>query len=554
MAEPTGTTFDTLAWCQALETYGAVTHLSAAVYGADEEIGCGLMPRTPLVAAFDEHGCDPGLFAECVRKCLAQSIDNRPPVIVTRSGLAVVGVSLLLDGHIVGAVVAGYALITFCESVAIARLARETRMPFQELWAVARKQQPIPPGRLVLYGELLQALGDTLLRENSLRRQSEGTALQLTKSIAAKDEFLAVLSHELRTPLTPILGWASILKLHSDARVARAAEVIQRNAVFQIRLVEDMLELTRATRGTLALNVKLLCLSDPARAALDAVADGARRKDIAVHFIDAAEPLCVNVDGDRLQQILRNLLDNALKFTPVGGSVTVTLTREGEDGVVRVRDTGEGIAPEFLPRVFEMFEQQERGTRRKHAGLGIGLALVKQLTEAHGGTVTVASDGEGCGSAVTLRLPLAAGTVEVEDPSVQSHAVDPTIFDGLRILVVEDMEDAQEAMRVTLERFGARVLTAKDGIEALDSVAADDVDLILCDLRMPRMDGFEFIRELHHLAGQPHPPVIAVTAFASGADHLATQAAGFTGHLDKPFDDGRLVAAVGVAMARGTKR
>lgn len=418
------TVFDIAVWAPALEKFGAVAHLSVALYGADEQIVCGPMPATPLFAAFQEHGYEPGVFAECVRACLVQPSDNRPPVVTTHSsGLAVVGVSLLHDGHVVGAVVAGYALVTFCESVAIARIARESGTPFQELWDVARRQQPVPTRRLVLRGELLQVLGDTLLRENHLRRQSEETAMQLTTSAAVKEGFLAVLSHELRSPLTPILGWASILKLHSDPKVVHAAEVITRNAVFQLRMVDDLLELTRGTRGELVLNLKVVSINDQVRSTLEAVADDALAKDIAVQFIDAPEPLHVDADADRLQQVLRNVLLNALKFTPVGGAVTVTLTREGDDGIVRVRDTGEGIAPEFLPFVFELFRQQEQGIRRTHGGLGIGLALVKQLTEAHGGAVSIASDGAGSGTQVTIHLPLVAVPVEVPVP-IRSYADD----------------------------------------------------------------------------------------------------------------------------------
>jgi signal transduction histidine kinase/ActR/RegA family two-component response regulator len=550
MGEPTGALFDIAAWEPALKKFGAVTHLSVALYGADGRMVCGPVPSTPILAEFDKHAYDPGLFPQCVRDCLAQPFDDRPPVVVrSPSGLAVVGVSVLRDGRIVGAAVAGYAMVSFSESVAIARLAREMDMPFQELWAVARSEQPVPARRLVLHGELLQVLGDTLLRENSLRRKWEETALELTASAAAKEEFLAVLSHELRTPLTPILGWTSILKLQPDPQVLRAAEVIERNAVFQLRLVEDLLELTRVTRSKLALNRKIICLNDPVRSAMEAIAEGAHKKDLALQFIDAPEPLCINADGDRLQQILRNVLLNALKFTPVGGAITIALTRDGDETVLQVRDTGEGIAPEFLPFVFEIFQQQEQGTRRSHGGLGIGLALVKHLTEAHEGTVIVTSAGLGCGTEVTIRLPLAIGMAEPVDLP-QPTARSTTALHGLRVLVVEDMEDALEAMCLTLERFGADVLTASDGIEALQRVAAAEVDLVLCDLRMPRMDGFEFVRTLHGLEGHAHRPVIAISGLASSADHLATQAAGFTAHIDKPFDDNRLLAAVGVAMAR----
>jgi len=548
MAQPIDTLFDTSVWCPALEKYGVVVELSVALYGADAQIVCEPVPATPIVAAFQEHGYDPGVFAECVRDCLAQPGDNRRPIVVhSPSGLAVVGVSLQRDGQIVGALVAGYALNNFCNAIAIERLARDSGAPFQKLWALARRQRPVPTLRLVLHGELLQVLGDALLRENDIRRHSEQIAAQLTSIAAAKEEFLAVLSHELRNPLTPILTWTKILKMHGDPEVVRAAEVMERNALLQTRLVDDLLELSRVTQGKLALNLEVLSLSVPLLNAMESVADGTQRKRIAMQVSDVLEPLYISADVDRLQQILRNVLLNALKFTPEGGAITITLTREADYGVVRVCDTGAGIAPEFLPFVFEIFKQEEKGTRRRHGGLGIGLALVKQLTEAHGGTVSVASDGVGLGTQVTIRLPLVGSPVPLPEP-FQPHARDLQTLDGLRILIVEDSEDAREAMRVTLERWGASVLTANDGIEALEKMVGDNVDLILCDLRMPRMDGFEFLRELNSLPGLTHPPVIAVSGFGSSTDHLATQAAGFTGHVDKPFDSDRLLAAVGVAL------
>ena len=548
MGRPADTLFDIAVWEPALEKYGAVVQLSVALYDADAQIVCGPVPASPILSVFQEHGYDPGVFAQCVRECLSQPGDTRGPVVFASPlGLAVVGVSLLRDGQIVGAIVAGYALSDFCESITIERLARESGAPFQQLWAVARVQSPLSTQRLVLRGELLQVLGDTLLRENDLRRHSEQIAAELTASAAVKEEFLAVLSHELRNPLTPILVWTSILKMHGDPEVVRGAEVIERNVHLQTRLVNDLLELTRVTRDKLALDLEILNLSTALRNAMESGADGANRKRIAVQIVDVLEPLHINADSDRLQQILRNVLLNAVKFTPEGGAITLTLTRENDHGVVRVRDTGEGIAPEFLPLVFELFRQEEKGTRRRHGGLGIGLALVKQLTEAHGGTVSVASDGVGRGTLATIRLPLVDSTVQLPEP-FQPRAGDLLALDGLRILIVEDSEDARVAMRVTLERLGASVLTANDGIEALQKVVGNDIDLILCDLRMPRMDGFEFLRELHSLEGRPHPPVIAVSGFGSSADHLATQAAGFSGHVDKPFDASRLLAAVSVAL------
>jgi len=539
--------FDVDVWAAALEKYGAVTHLTVALYDGGGQMICGPAPPTPLYVLLHQHGYDPGLLAECVRRCLAQT-EDRPAVTVAQlHGLAVVGTSLLLEGEIVGAAVAGYALVDFSQSADIERLARQAGVPFRQLWEVARKQAPVPERRLVLHGELLQVLGDTLLGENYRTRQFEEAGAQLSVAAMVKDEFLAVLSHELRSPLAPILAWTSILKMANDpARVAQGVEVIERNARLQLRLVDDLLELNRATRGKLTLDLKVHSLAEVVSSAMEAATEIAQKKDIAMRFVNS-EPMSVRGDGDRLQQVFRNVLFNALKFTPAGGAVTITLRREDDCGVVHIRDTGEGIVLEFLPFVFEIFKQQEEGTRRTHAGMGIGLALVKKLVEAHAGTVTITSEGKGHGTEVMIRLPLVEEIVAAVPVSAGTGRLQR--LDGLRILVVEDIEDSREAARLILEWLGADVRTARDGVEGLAAATAEHVDLVVCDLRMPRMDGFEFLHAMRN-EGHTHQPVIAISGLASSADHQRIKAAGFAGYVDKPFDAVRLLAAIDDAMAR----
>ena len=535
MTQSDDSLFDVNVWRPALEKYGAVTQLTVTLYDRNERAVCCAAVRSPLFALFEEYGYAPGILAECARECLAQAVD-RPAVIVAPSyGLAVVGCSLVLEGQIVGAAVAGYALVDFTQSAAIEALARQAGVPFRRLWQLARQQQPVPRRRLVLHGELLQVLGDAILRENLRTRQ-------LKTEMKAKDEFLAVLSHELRTPLTPILGWVRILREAGDSAANRrkAADSIERNAILQIKLVDDLLDLNRVIRDKIPLDLAVHDLSDLLRSALDTMAETAANKSIEVAFDGTTEPLFVEGDAGRLQQVFVNLLSNAMKFTPPNGGVTVTAEREGDGAVMHISDSGEGIAREFLPHIFDMFRQQEEGTRRRHAGLGIGLAVVKRLIELHGGRIEITSGGLGKGTEATIRLPLTSRRTGSSIPEPRKAGP----FDGLTILVVEDTADSLEATRIMLEVLGAEVLVARDGLEALDVMATSSPDLVLCDLRMPRMDGFEFLHELSRTEGDDRPPVVAVSGLVSKSDQERTRAAGFDGHLKKPFDDVALESAV----------
>jgi signal transduction histidine kinase/CheY-like chemotaxis protein len=546
MERSTETLFDVEVWRPALETYGAVTHLTVTLYDVDARIVCDPVPSTPLFALFQEYGYDPGVATECARRCLAQTDDRRPIVLAPSYGLAVVGTSLLLEGRIVGAAVAGYMLVEFCQSATIERLARQATVPFRRLWDLARQQQPVPERRLILQGELLRVLGDTLLRENHRTRQYEDVAMRLKKEMAAKDEFLAVVSHELRTPVTPILGWVRILKEAGDspARRRKAVDSIERNALLQIKLVDDLLDLNRITRDNVPLDMGVHDLSDMLRSVLDTVADTAASKKIDVEFVETRERLIVEGDAGRLQQIFANVLSNALKFTPPSGWVRVSAERHADTAVMRITDSGEGIAATFLPHAFDMFRQQEEGTKRGATGLGIGLAVVKRLVELHRGHVEIASGGVGHGTEVTIRLPLTRQIARDGSGATARDQGEARLFGDLTILLVEDTEDSLEATRLMLEVLGANVLAARDGLEALDVMAIHRPDVVLCDLRMPRMDGFEFLRELCRIQGADHAPVVAVSGLVSKSDHERTEAAGFEGHLNKPFDDTALMSAV----------
>lgn len=537
--------FDLSTWQPALEKFGAVTHLTVIVYAGDRVV-CGPFHATPLYTAFARHGYDPRIFETCAQRCVSQVGDRQAVVVPLQDGLAVVGAPLVLDGQIVGAAVAGYALVDFVGSSAIEHLARAAGVPFKEIWDIARAQQPIPERRLKLQGELLQVLGEAILRENSRTRGSETAAAALADESAAKDDFLAVVSHELRTPLTPIVAWARILKLGDDpARARHAGEVIERNALLETRLVDDLLELTRARLGKVALDLRVHDMNDVLRSAIEAISDDIQEKGLTLDFVEAREPLLVEVDEQRVQQILRNVLSNALKFTPDRGHISVVLSQEGDMAAIRIRDTGVGVAPEFISAAFELFRQQESGIRGRQLGLGIGLSLVKQLTALHGGRVTLESEGVGLGTQVTVQFPLVSGSLHASAARAPAAAPD---LGGRRLLVVDDTEDSREAIRMLLEELGAVVRVAADGFEAVNMIRSSEFDAVLCDLRMPLMDGFQLMLALRELPDEA-PPVIAMSGLTSSADHMRTEAAGFAGHVNKPFDEHRLVAAIETAIA-----
>ena len=368
-----------------------------------------------------------------------------------------------------------------------------------------------------------------------------------------KDQFLAVVSHELRTPLNAILGWADMLQRGTlqTAQRERAYRTIRDSARRQAELIEDLLDVARITTGKLRLEQNLVDLRDVVRDAMQVVKPGTDVKGIRVAL--DLDPSAVFVHGDaaRLQQIASNLLSNAVKFTPAGGAVQVRLTRTGHSAQLAVVDTGQGISPAFLPWVFEPFRQADGSTTRVHSGLGLGLSIVKNLVEAHGGTVTAESSGEGCGATFTVRLPIAVGAdvrspMSDGAPPVEDAGEEMPSINGVSVLVVDDDEHSRDVVAAHLYGWHAHVLTASSASEALEMLRTRHVDVLLADIGMPGEDGYALIEKVRgaETAQMSSIPAAALTAFARDEDRQRALQAGFQLHLAKPIDPLSLVNAV----------
>jgi PAS domain S-box-containing protein len=380
---------------------------------------------------------------------------------------------------------------------------------------------------------------------------------ELEQTSRAKDEFLATMSHELRTPLNAMLGWATILTSHGgrpydEAKLARGLEVIERNARAQERLVGDLLDMSRIISGKLRLSLQRTEISSVIHAAADVVRPAAEAKGVRL-LLDIDPDIGANIgDPDRLQQVVWNLLTNAVRYTPRGGRVTVTGER-GPSGIcVRVRDTGSGIRSEHLASVFERFRQIDSSTTRSQGGLGLGLAIVRHLVEAHGGSVEAQSDGEGRGATFKITLPIHAlepapaeeetyGAGDMPGPAREA-ALRPALLQGVRALIVDDDPDSLELLDHVLVSAGAQVTAAKSAHEGL--AAGGPFDIIVSDIGMPGMDGYSFIRCLRSREAGADVPAIALTAYAREVDAKHALRAGYQEHFAKPVDARKLIQAV----------
>ncbi len=395
----------------------------------------------------------------------------------------------------------------------------------------------------------LRAAEEARVQERLLRAEAEAAN-------RTKDEFLATVSHELRTPLNAILGWTVTLRSRNPPPdIERVLAVIERNARAQTRLVEDVLDVSRIISGKLSLSLGPARIAEAIRGAVEAVTPAADAKGVTLSVDIEDDSLVITADPDRLQQVVWNLVANAVKFTPKGGMVTVRAGKEGSDVCVRVSDTGEGIRSDVLPHVFEPFRQADSSTTRRHGGLGLGLAIVKQIVTAHGGTVVVSSDGPGRGATFTVHLParslLAAtgrvtrSTAKIVEARGAAEQAPPRL-DGLKLLVVDDEEDARMLVGEVLRERGAEVHLAASGVEALEKFVVVRPDVVVSDIGMPQLDGYSLIRRIRALPAQlgGRTPAVALTAYARSEDAQRAFAAGYQTHVAKPIEPAELATVI----------
>jgi PAS domain S-box-containing protein len=395
-------------------------------------------------------------------------------------------------------------------------------------------------------------------RDRLLARESEARS-EAEEANRLKDEFLATISHELRSPLNAILGWARLLRDPGvrEEQLERALEIVERNAQAQARLIEDLLDVSRIVSGKLSVHMRPVTLNSTAEGAIADLRMAAEAKGIGLRLIEDEEIKLIG-DSDRLQQVVWNLLSNAIKFTPEGGRIEVELKRAGERAELRISDTGRGISPEFLPYVFDRFRQATRTDARARAGLGLGLTIVRYIVEAHGGSVMADSAGVGLGATFICKFPL-AGAVQEAVPAVERQqaqleiSAEPSLR-GIKVLVVDDDEDARDVLKAALNSFGAEVTTVTGGAQALDALASEKVDVLVSDINMPGIDGYELIRRVRAMdPGQSgRIPAVALTAYARAEDRVHALQAGYQAHVPKPVEPAELEIVV-ATLTKGIK-
>ena len=388
-----------------------------------------------------------------------------------------------------------------------------------------------------------------------LAREADEARAAAEAALRAKDEFLSTLSHELRNPLNAVYGWATMIERGQlgEAQTRRAMQIIVRNVNAQIRLVDDLLDMSKVASGRMRLAVQPVDLGELIEDGLESVRHAAEAKRIRLQSVLEAPGLLVSGDPGRLQQVIWNLLENAVKFTPKDGRVQIQLQRVRSHVEIVVSDTGQGIGPDVLPFVFDRLRQGDSGSARGQGGLGIGLALVRQLVELHGGSVYAESPGEGQGATFVVKLPLMVA--EMREQPIAHHdspRLDSAVLAGARIIVVDDDPTAVELITEVLVQAGGAVISCRTVDDALQAFARSRPDVILSDIEMPGQDGYSLIRKLRALGPEQggKTPAVALTAFGRPEDRIRSLRAGFNIHVSKPVDPAELVAIVASMLGR----
>jgi PAS domain S-box-containing protein len=426
-----------------------------------------------------------------------------------------------------------------------------TERPIDDSAAPIKDEQGNLFGIVLIFRDITERRRAEGEREDSLAREQKARS-EAEAANRLKDEFLATVSHELRTPLNAMMGWIHILRRGNLDKTAaeQALETIIRNARMQNKLIEDLLDVSRIITGKLRLEIRPIDLIAVIEAALEVVRPSAEAKGIQIHT--QLNPLSAPTlsDPNRMQQIIWNLTSNAIKFTPSGGRVTIKLERVQTQVEIAISDTGQGISPEFLPHVFERFRQADATSTRKHAGLGLGLAIVRHLVELHGGNVQAHSDGDGKGSTFTVRIPVNATHKQVSGEAVRSTLTDSgmienqTLLKDLRILVVDDEADARSLVTAVLEKYGAVVTAVSSSAEAFLALQERPPDVIVSDIGMPDEDGYSLIRKVRAEQSGRKIPAVALTAYARVEDRIRALEAGFQSHVPKPIEPDELVLVI----------
>lgn len=433
--------------------------------------------------------------------------------------------------------------------------------PIDDSGAPIRNEQGEVVGAVLVFRDISERKRMELERERLLAN-AQAAQKEAEQANRLKDEFLATASHELRTPLTAVVGWSRMLrtgKLDADNR-ARALESIERNAILQTKLIDDLLDVSRIITGKLILDRRPIEMAHVVSDAVNTVRPAADAKNITIETSFDAEAGPVLGDANRLQQVVWNLLSNAVKFTPKNGRIEVALRRVNSQIEISVCDSGEGISSEFLPYVFDRFRQGDGKTTRSHSGLGLGLAIVRQLVELHGGTVNAHSDGPGCGAVFKVRLPILSinsvfgnktvardSTLTTERGTNGLSIESSPRLEGVRILVVDDDRDTRQMLKAVLSECQAEVITAASAAEALEEIERRKPDVLVSDLGMPEQDGYELIKEVRDMESADHTariPALALTAYAKAEDRVRALAGGYQVHLSKPVEPAEFVLVV----------